>query len=105
VSQNKIGDVLRSQGDLSGALEAYREGETVSRRLAEADPTNASWQRDLSITYSRIALAYEQQDPSSALPAAEAGLLISERLSALDPTNATWQNDVAWFRQLVARLK
>ena len=45
VSQEKVGNVLRDQGDLAGALAAYRESLQARRRLAEADPSNAGWQR------------------------------------------------------------
>ena len=41
VSQERIGDVLSDQGDLAGALAAYRESLEVRRLLAEADPSNA----------------------------------------------------------------
>jgi predicted negative regulator of RcsB-dependent stress response len=33
-----IGDVLRSQGDLNGALKAYRENMAITQRLAQSDP-------------------------------------------------------------------
>ena len=49
----KIGDVLRDQGDLAGALEAYRESLAVRRRLAAADPSNAGWQRDLTVSHDK----------------------------------------------------
>ena len=45
---------LRDQGDLAGALAAYREPLQVSRRLAEAHPSNAGWQRDLSVSHNKV---------------------------------------------------
>src|SRR5688500_18277033 len=51
---NRQGDVLRTQGDLTGALAAYRESLAVSQRLAGADPSNAAWQRDLGVSYSKV---------------------------------------------------
>jgi hypothetical protein len=45
-----MGDVLSAQGDLAGALVAYREDLAISQRLA-ADPSNAVWQRDLCMSY------------------------------------------------------
>jgi tetratricopeptide (TPR) repeat protein len=100
------GDVLRAQGDLAGALTAYRESLAVRRRLAEADPSNAGWQRDLSFSLTRLAEFHEQQgERAVGLPFAKESLSIDERLSALDPTNITWQKDVAVSRGLVARLR
>jgi hypothetical protein len=46
--------LLQSQGDLGGALKAYRESLGMAERLAQSDPTNASWQRHLSVTRRRI---------------------------------------------------
>ena len=51
VSHDKIGDVLRAQGNLPGALESYRASLAISERLAKADPGNAGWQRDLSVSH------------------------------------------------------
>ncbi len=64
------GDVLRDQGDLAGALAAYRESLAVRRRLAEADPSNASWQRDLSVSQEKIGdVLRDQGDLAGALAA------------------------------------
>ncbi|MDA1314825.1 MAG: tetratricopeptide repeat protein [Acidobacteria bacterium] len=99
-------DVLLEQGDLKGALGAYRESEAVIRRLAEADPSNAARQRDLSFSLTRMAQFHEQQGKrSEALDFAEQSLAIDERLAALDPTNVTWQRDVEITRAMVARLR
>ena len=78
----------------------------MRRRLAEADPSNAGWQRDLSVSLIRIALLKEQQDGrSEALPHAEEALTITERLAVLDPSNAAWQKDVDNMRPIVTRLR
>lgn len=44
------GDLLASQGDLAGAMEAYRAGMAIAQRLAAADPSNTGLQRDLSVS-------------------------------------------------------
>ena len=99
------GDLLQAQGDLSGALAAYRESLALSRRLAEADPSNAVWQRDLSVSLTKLAQFFERiGDRAAAHDHAVESLAIDERLSALDPSNAVWQKDVAITRTLVARL-
>lgn len=100
------GDVLRDQGDLDGALNAFRQSLDVRKRLAAADPSHAGWQRDLSYSLTVMAMMYEQQSkPETALPFAKQSLSIDERLSALDKTNVTWQNDVEISRKMVDRLR
>ena len=49
VSYDRIGDVQVAQGDLAGALKSYRDSLAISDRLAQSDPGNASWQRDLGV--------------------------------------------------------
>jgi hypothetical protein len=48
-------DVLQAQGDLAGALKAYRDGLRIAERIAKADPGNARWQFDLASSYWRLA--------------------------------------------------
>lgn len=106
VLRNRQGDVLRDQGDLAGALAAYRESLSIMRPLAEADPSNAVWQRDLFVSLARMAGCHAQQGKrTEALPLAEGGLAIAERLAVLDRSNVLWQRDVAAIRAFVARLR
>jgi hypothetical protein len=43
-----MGVVLQTQGDLTAARAAFAEYLAISRRLAEQDPGNAGWRRDLA---------------------------------------------------------
>ena len=43
-----------AQGDLSAALSAYRASLAIRERLAAADPGNAGWQRDLSVSHGKL---------------------------------------------------
>ena len=54
MSYDCVGDVMAAQGDLPEALKSFRDGLAISERLARADPSNAGWQRDLSVSYDRI---------------------------------------------------
>ena len=47
LSEDKIGDVLLVQGDPAAAGEIYRAALTLREQLADADPANAEWQRDV----------------------------------------------------------
>lgn len=42
------------EGDLAGALTSYREVLAIIGRLAQSDPGNADWQRDLSVSYDNV---------------------------------------------------
>ena len=59
-------------------------------------PNNALWQRDLSVSYSKIGdIVGAQGDLAGALKAYEESLAIRERLAKLQPANADWQRDLA----------
>jgi hypothetical protein len=36
-------------------LKSYRDGLAIADRMAKADPGNAGWQRDLSVSYNEVA--------------------------------------------------
>ena len=96
VSHDKIGDVLRAQGDLGGALQAYRASLAVREHLAAVDPANAGAQRDLSVSHTRIGdVLLAQGDLVGALQAYRLSLGLVERLAATDPANAGWQRDLS----------
>ena len=44
-----LGNVQVAQGDLPGALASYQASKEIFEQLAERDPGNAGWQRDVSI--------------------------------------------------------
>ncbi len=47
--------MLRAQGDLSGALAAFREDLEIARRLAAGSPSSVQAQRDLWVSMWRLA--------------------------------------------------
>jgi tetratricopeptide (TPR) repeat protein len=58
-SFGKVGDVLVAQGNLTEALQAYRDSVAIAERLAAGDRSNALWQNDLQSSIGRIGgLAY-----------------------------------------------
>ncbi|MFM7688410.1 MAG: tetratricopeptide repeat protein, partial [Alphaproteobacteria bacterium] len=101
----KIGDILRAQGNLAGALAAYQRGMDIAERLAASDPSNTEWQRDLSVSHEKIGeILQAQGDLAGALAAYQRGIDIAERLAASDPSNTGWQRDlvVALYRLAAA---
>ena len=93
---NGRGDVLVDQGNLTGALESYRGSLGIRDRLAKADPNNAGWQRDLSVSYEKVGdVLVAQGNLTGALESYRGSLGIADRLAKADPNNAGWQADLA----------
>jgi hypothetical protein len=46
------------QGNLPEAPKSYRDGLAIIDRLAKSDPGSAGWQRDLSVSYDKTAVAF-----------------------------------------------
>ena len=51
---DKIGYVKFHANDKAGALAAYEESLAITRHLAETDPGNAIWQRDIAVGLNKI---------------------------------------------------
>jgi hypothetical protein len=100
-----VGDLARATGDTPTADQHYRASLAIRERLATTDPTNAGYQRDLSISHNRLGdLAVAAGDTPTADQHYRASLAIAERLAATDPTNAEYQRDLDYIRHRVARL-
>jgi len=92
---NEIGDVLKSQGNLAGALDSYRASMDIFSRLAKADPDNAGWQRDLSVAHERIGDVLKSQgNLAGAISAYEKSLPIAQSLADRFPGYPQFQSDV-----------
>ncbi|ODS03715.1 hypothetical protein AUC71_08120 [Methyloceanibacter marginalis] len=55
ITHERIGDILKAQGDLSAAMDSYEAKRKIVAKLVETDPGNARWQRDLAFAYDRVA--------------------------------------------------
>ena len=65
------------------------------RKLAAADPGNAEWQHDVSVSLDKVGdVRLAAGDRAGALAAYEESLAIMRKLAAADPGNAQWQRDV-----------
>ena len=90
------GDKWLTFGSLANASADYQTSHAICERLAKADPGNAGWQRDLSVSHDRIGDVQEAQgDLAAALASYQASLAIRERLAKADPGNAGWQRDLS----------
>jgi hypothetical protein len=95
-----------AQGNLPAALASYQASLTIRDRLAKSDPGNAGWQRDLSVSYAKLAWTYLKAEQSAkAREALSAGRDIIARLVTQFSDQALWKRDLAWFDQQIAALK
>jgi len=95
VLHNMWGDLLVLQGDLPGAQKRYEAGLAIAQRLADREPGNTQWQRDLSINFDKLGdVQSAQGDVPGAQARYEAGLAIRQQLAELDPSNAKAQRDL-----------
>ena len=71
------------------AEQHYRTYLSITKRLGGADPDNAEYQRDLSISHERLGdLAIELGDSAAAEQHYRTSLTLRERLTAVDSDNA-----------------
>ena len=92
----RIGNMLRLQGDLAGAMAANQKSMDIVEALATSDPTNVEWQRDLSVNHNKIgAVLQSQGNLAGALAAYQRGMDIAKAITARHPTNAEWQRDLS----------
>jgi hypothetical protein len=88
---------LRNNPPRRGRKPAIRD------RLAKADPGNAGWQRDLSVSFARLAVVFQQAgNKTDALNALKEGQAIVERIARLSPDNVQWIDDLNWFNEQLA---
>ena len=91
-----LGDLRLVLGDTEAALGAYEKVRTQLEHLAAADPGNAEWQRDLSVSHNKIGNVLRAQgNLTGALQAFQASLEIAKGLAAADPGNTGWQRDLS----------
>jgi hypothetical protein len=88
--------VVVSPRNLPEALKWFRDGLAIAERLAQSDPGNAGWRRDLLVSHDRIGGVLGLQEIlSEAMKSYRDGLAIAERLAQSDSGNADWLVDLA----------
>jgi tetratricopeptide (TPR) repeat protein len=96
VSLDQQGDIRKAQGNLPGALESFRASVAIKEKLAQKEPENVGWQRDLTIGENKVGDALlAKGDLPGALGSYRASLAIMKKLGQKDPDNAGWQRDLA----------
>jgi hypothetical protein len=105
VSYEKIGNAQLARGNPAEALQAHRSALAIRERLAGSDPGNATWQRDLVLTYAKLARIYLKTGRSSdAREALLAGRAVLARLIGQHPDLVQEKGDADWFDRELAAL-
>jgi tetratricopeptide (TPR) repeat protein len=90
------GDIYITTGDTELAASSYNSSLTARVTLAAGDLGNTDWQRDLSVSYSKVGdVQVGQGNLADALKSYQSSLAILEHLAASDPGNAGWQRDLS----------
>jgi tetratricopeptide (TPR) repeat protein len=91
-----LGDVEQAQGNIAGARSLYETAVAIAEPIAKTDPSDAGWQRDISVSYERIGnVLLRQGKLTDALVWFRNSLAARERLAKLDPHNTAWQRDLS----------
>lgn len=102
-AQISEGDRNARASDLPGALQNYKQSIDIVRRLTQADPDNAGFQRNLSVALNRIgAVLFVQRNLQGAHAAYSASLAVIEKLTAAHPAHLSFRRDLAWCHALLA---
>jgi hypothetical protein len=97
--------VQEARGDLKAALKSYSDSLAIRERLAQSEPDNAGWQRDLSVSYKNVGGAYRKSNETTkAREALTAGRAIIGKLVEQHPDQARWKRDLAGFDAQIAAL-
>ncbi len=70
VLHTELGEILVKEGDLAEALREFEAGLAIDKALAKADPSSASLQRDLIVSFAKMAQVEESRGSISAALAA-----------------------------------
>ena len=95
VSQNILGDMRLRRGRIEQTREAYTVALSIAQELVSKEPDNTEWQRDLSVSYIKVADILRRSDPAAALDNYQASLKIAQDLARREPDNTEWQRDLS----------
>jgi tetratricopeptide (TPR) repeat protein len=90
------GEIRQIKGNLTEAALAFQQSFSMVQRLAESDPSNIEWQRNLSVSLDSVGkVRQDQGDLVRALIAFQESLDVSRRLAGADSSNTEWQRDLS----------
>ena len=93
--RTELGDWRQQRGDGKGALENYRRSLAIAETLAAAHPERPDWQRDVSVSWNKIAdVLKDGGDGKGALENYRRSLAIRETLAAAHPERPQFETDL-----------
>lgn len=91
---------------MQAALTSYQDALALAMILAQSDPNNNDWQRDVAVNYAKLARLHQQAgDRVLALGAFKDGRAIMERIVRLSPEYGAWKQDLTWFDSQIVSLE
>ena len=103
--RTNLADVLKSQGDLPGALEHYRAALAIHADLAARQPANGEAKAELGRMQRAVGdVLRTQGDGEAALVEYRSSMAIGEELVKRDPANAAWHRDLSTAHDKIGRV-
>ena len=103
--QRNLGDVMKSQGDMTGALSHYRTALAMRADLVVRQPANGDALVELSSARLAVGDVLKAQgDTAAALVEYRSAMSIGEQLLAREPANLGWQRQLATAQDKVGRM-
>ena len=94
-----------SAGQSGEAERLYRQDLAIAEELADAEPANTGFRRDLSVSYDQLAdLALAAGQSGEAERLYRQGLAIAEELADAEPANTDSRSDLSIFYERLADL-
>jgi tetratricopeptide (TPR) repeat protein len=101
-----VGDVREQQGDLTGALAAYKESLDILHSVVAKEPENALYRSNLAVSLNKVGRALaDQNDLAGALAAYREQLGVEQKLAAEAPNDLNRQRDLSSCLSFVADLE
>jgi tetratricopeptide (TPR) repeat protein len=99
----KLGNAFATE-DRAQARDLYQKAIALRERLVASDKTNVQFQRDLALSYERLAsLALVDGPKADAIASIRKAVALREQIALADPDSAPWQFDLAlslfWLAQ------
>ncbi|MBV9129802.1 MAG: hypothetical protein JO298_05375, partial [Verrucomicrobia bacterium] len=75
--------------------EVYQQSRDIRQKLAQQDPTNTDWQRDVSVSLERVGnVLVAEGKLEQALEVYQQSRDVHQKLAQQDPSNSGWQRDL-----------
>jgi tetratricopeptide (TPR) repeat protein len=92
----KVGNVLMAQGDLTEALNSYRDGLAVAVRASKTEPEDPAWQHKITLIFIKVGdVLMAQGNFAAALKSYREALAVADRFATSDSEDAGWQRNLS----------